>query len=238
MSRQRVWDLPTRLFHWSLVAGIVSAVVTGKIGGELIEWHGRSGLFILGLVIFRLVWGFIGSPSARFASFIRGPQAIRAYLKGEWRGIGHNPLGALAVLALLALTAAQVLSGLFANDDIAFQGPLAGLLSKEASDQSRALHSLVFYGLLGIVGLHLAAIAFYTRVKKESLVKPMLTGWKEVSPEQINVVPDQHRPGRLRPAIAFVLAAAIASSTVYAASGGLLPAAPPPPPAAVAAPAW
>jgi cytochrome b len=238
MSRQRVWDLPTRLFHWALAGGIVAAVVTGKIGGDLIEWHGRSGLFILGLVIFRIVWGFVGSPTARFANFIRGPRAIKAYLKGQWQGIGHNPLGALAVLGLLALTAAQVFSGLFANDDIAFQGPLAGLLSKEASDQSRGLHSLVFYGLFAIVGLHLAAIAFYTRVKKESLVKPMLTGWKDSDPVQAKVLHAEHHHSRLRSVIAFVIAALIASTTVFAASGGLLPAEPPPPPAAVAPPAW
>ena len=237
MIRQRIWDLPTRLFHWSLVGAIVIAVVTGKIGGNWIEWHGRSGLFILGLVIFRLVWGFVGSATARFANFVRGPGAIKAYLKGEWQGIGHNPLGALAVLGLLAVTSAQVFTGLFANDDITFQGPLAGLISKEASDQSRGLHSLVFYGLLAIVGLHLAAISFYTRVKKESLVKPMLTGWKENDPELAkHAHAENRRP--LRSAIAFVVAALIATTTVFAASGGLLPAKPPPPPAAVAAPAW
>lgn len=235
MSRQRVWDLPTRLFHWSLAGGIVAAVVTGKVGGDWIEWHGRSGLFILGLVIFRIVWGFVGAPTARFANFVRGPGAIRAYLKGQWQGVGHNPLGALAVLALLALTAAQVFSGLFANDDITFQGPLAGLLSKDASDQARGLHSLIFNGLLGIVGLHLAAIAFYTRVKKESLLKPMLTGWKESDPVVAVDAEPQH--GGLRSAIAFVVAALIASTTVFAASGGLLPAEAPPP-AAISAPAW
>lgn len=238
MSRQRVWDLPTRLFHWSLGAAIVAGVVTGKIGGDWIEWHGRSGLLILGLVIFRIVWGFIGSPTARFATFVRGPRAIVAYLKGEWRGIGHNPLGALAVLALLAVTTAQVASGLFANDDIAFQGPLAGLLSKEASDRARGLHTLVFNGLLGIVCLHLAAIAFYTRVKKQSLLKPMLTGWQDSDPVVAPAVPVVLHHGAGRGAVAFVLAAAIASTTVYAASGGLLPSSPPSPPVAVAAPAW
>lgn len=141
MKRQRVWDLPTRIFHWLLAVGIVVAMVTGQIGGALIDWHGRSGLFILGLVIFRVVWGFVGAPTARFSQFVRGPAAIRSYLRGEWKGIGHNPLGALSVLALIALTAAQVGTGLFANDDISFQGPLADLISKEWSDQSRGLHA-------------------------------------------------------------------------------------------------
>lgn len=235
MHRQRVWDLPTRLFHWALAGAVTAATVTGKIGGEWIEWHGRSGLFILGLVIFRLVWGFVGSPTARFASFVRGPAAIRAYLRGQWQGIGHNPLGALAVLALLGLTAAQVASGLFANDDITFQGPLAALISKEDSDHARALHTLVFYGLSAVVGLHLAAIAFYTRVKKQSLVKPMLTGWHEPHPAAVQVA---HHHGGLRHAVAFVLAAGIASTTVYAASGGLLPEPPPAAAASAPAPAW
>jgi cytochrome b len=240
MKRQRVWDLPTRLFHWLLVAGIAAAVITGELGGNLIDWHGRAGLFVLGLVTFRLVWGFVGSSTARFASFVRGPAAIKAYLRGEWRGIGHNPLGALAVLGLLLLTAAQVGTGLFANDDIAFQGPLADLVSKEWSDQSRALHALVFNGLAGLVLLHVAAIIFYVRVKRQDLLKPMLTGWKAVPAEAVAEAPGQPAPhdrehGRGRGLVAFVVAAAVASTTVYAAAGGLLP---PPAPAAVAPAAW
>lgn len=236
MHRQRIWDLPTRLFHWALAGAVTAATVTGKIGGEWIEWHGRSGLFILGLVIFRLLWGFIGSPTARFANFVRGPAAIRAYLRGQWQGIGHNPLGALAVLALLGLSAAQVVSGLFANDDITFQGPLAALISKDDSDHARALHTLVFYALSAVVGLHLAAIAFYTRVKKQSLVRPMLTGWQEPRPVAAVQVP--HRHGGLRHVLAFVFAAGIASVSVYAASGGLLPEAPPAAAVPAQAPAW
>lgn len=236
MQRQRIWDLPTRLFHWLLVAGIAAAVVTGKVGGNLIDWHGRSGLFILGLVVFRIVWGFVGSSSARFASFVRGPRAIKAYLRGEWRGIGHNPLGALAVLALLSLTAAQAITGLFANDDIAFQGPLADLVGKEWSDHLQGLHSRLFDGLTALVAVHLAAIVFYARVKRESLLRPMLTGWKEVHPA--SVPPGLAHPGRGGRIAAFLVAAAIASTTVYAAAGGLLPPAPAAVPAPSAAPAW
>jgi cytochrome b len=242
MNRQRLWDLPTRLFHWLLVAGVAAAVITGEIGGNLIDWHGRAGLFILGLVTFRLVWGFVGSSTARFASFVRGPAAIKAYLRGEWRGIGHNPLGALAVLGLLLLTAAQVGTGLFANDDIAFQGPLADLVSKEWSDKSRALHALVFNGLLGLAALHVAAIVFYVRVKRQDLLKPMLTGWKtlpvEAAAETSRLpLPVDRAPGRGRGLLAFLLAAAVASTTVYAAAGGLLPP-PPATPAATSPAAW
>ncbi|NTV71410.1 MAG: cytochrome B [Azonexaceae bacterium] len=236
MSRQRIWDLPTRLFHWSLVGAIVFAVVSGKIGGNWIEWHGRSGLFILGLIIFRVIWGFVGSPTARFANFIRGPRAIKAYLKGEWHGVGHNPLGALAVIGLLTLTAIQVFSGLFANDDIAFAGPLATLVSTELSGQITGAHVWLFNGLLAVVGLHVAAIVFYARVKKTNLVLPMITGYQALN-EGTPVVPHHKHSFVLRLA-AFVAASAIASAGVYAAAGGFIGQPAPPPADHQAAPAW
>jgi cytochrome b len=229
MKRQRVWDLPTRITHWLLAAAVAFAFVSGQIGGELIDWHGRAGLAIVGLVVFRIVWGFVGATTARFASFVRGPQAIRSYLRGEWRGIGHNPLGALSVLALLAFVAAQVLTGLFSNDDIAYQGPLAGLISKELSDHFHAWHELLQKGLIVLVGVHLAAIAFYMRVKRENLVKPMITGWKQ------HESAGTAHPLRHGSLVGLILAVAIASGAVYAASGALLPTAVAAP---IAAPAW
>jgi cytochrome b len=236
MSRQRIWDLPTRLFHWSLVGAIAFAVVTGKIGGNWIEWHGRSGLFILGLIIFRVIWGFVGSPTARFANFIRGPNAVKAYLMGKWQGIGHNPLGALAVIALLTLTAIQVFSGLFANDDIAFAGPLAPLVSTELSGQITGAHVWLFNSLLAVIGLHVAAIVFYARVKKNNLVLPMITGNQALS-EGYPVVPNHKHSFSLRLA-AFVVASAIASAGVYAAAGGFIDRPAPPAVQHQAAPAW
>jgi cytochrome b len=237
-TRLRVWDLPTRLFHWLLAAGVSAAVVTGKLGGNLIEWHGRIGLLILGLLTFRVVWGFIGSPTARFANFVRGPAAIRAYLRGEWRGVGHNPLGALSVLALLALTLAQVGSGLFANDDIAFEGPLAGLVGKDWSNRASGVHEWLLYGLLGLIGLHVAAVGYYVRVRKDNLVRPMVTGWREIAATA-------REPAAKSPAhpggspLRFALAAAIAFSAVYAAAGHLLPTPPPAPPQAQhPSPSW
>lgn len=110
-------------FHWLLVAALLGAVITGQLGGGLIEWHGRFGLAIVGLVAFRLVWGIAGSTYARFAHFFPTPARVKAYLAGQWRGEGHNPLGALSVFGLILLLTAQVLSGLFANDDITFTGP-------------------------------------------------------------------------------------------------------------------
>jgi cytochrome b len=233
-QRVLVWDLPTRLFHWLLAAAIPAAVATGMLGGELMVWHGRLGLFILGLVAFRLTWGFVGSRHARFASFVRGPAAIAAYLRGEWRGSGHNPLGALSVLAMLGLIALQVGTGLFANDDIAFRGPLADLAGDDLSSRLTSLHALTQYGLIAVVVLHAAAIVYYVRVRRERLVGAMLTGYKEL-PLQASEDKAHQAPGILRIGVAFVLASGVAAAAVYVASGALTP---PPAPAAVAAPAW
>jgi len=226
MARIRVWDLPTRAFHWLLVLCVVAAFVTVKIGGNAMVWHGRIGLAVVGLLVFRIVWGFAGSTYARFASFVRGPAAIRAYLRGDWQGEGHNPLGALSVLALLGVLLALVSTGLFANDDIAFEGPLYALVGKELSDRARGIHHLFEPLVLLLVFLHVAAIAFYVRVRKETLVMPMITGWREGSGES----------ARGGGPVAFVVAVAIALAAVYAASGAWLPA--PPPPPAGEAPNW
>ena len=227
--RIRLWDLPTRLFHWLLVATVVGAFVTAKLGGNAMLWHGRLGLFILGLLVFRLVWGFIGSTHARFANFVRGPAAIRDYLAGRWQGVGHNPLGALSVLALLAVLVAQVGTGLFSHDDIAFSGPLAPLLASDCVSDLTAIHRLLEKALIVLVALHVAAIAFYTRVKKHNLVVPMITGWAEG---------DESQSAQGGGALALVAALAIAGAAVIAASGVLLPEPPPPAVSPASAPDW
>jgi cytochrome b len=181
----QVWDLPLRIFHWLLALAVISAVITGEIGGGLIDWHGRIGVLILGLLIFRLIWGFVGSSHSRFAHFFPTPAKIKAYLKGDWKGHGHNPLGAVSVIALLAVLATLVGAGLFANDDIAFQGPLFPLVSKSISDKLSAIHSYGFNVLAALVALHIAAIVFYARVKKHNLVGPMVTGKKVVPKDQV-----------------------------------------------------
>jgi len=222
-----VWDLPVRLFHWLLVACVVGAFVTAKLGGNLMVWHGRFGLAILGLLVFRLVWGMLGSTYARFGQFVRGPASILAYLRGEWHGQGHNPLGALSVLALLAVLLGQATTGLFANDDIAFSGYLAPLVGSDLSSRITSIHFLLENALIALVGLHVAAILFYAFAKKHNLVKPMLTGWAPGKPNE------SARGGR---PTALVLALLIAIAAVWAASGAIVP--PPPPPAASGAPAW
>jgi len=223
-SRVRVWDLPTRFFHWMLLALVVAAFVSGEVGGNAMVWHGRAGLGILGLIVFRLVWGFVGSTYARFTHFVRGPGAIRAYLRGQWQGLGHNPLGALSVLGLLALVAFQAGTGLFANDDIAFRGPLQALVSDAISDQLTGWHHLGKNLLIALVALHVGAVVFYVRVKKHNLLKSMIHGWTEGQGEDA-------QGGGFVPLLVAIVVACVA---VTAASGAFLPA----PEVSTAAPSW
>jgi cytochrome b len=179
----RVWDLPTRLFHWTLAALVVFSVVTANIGGNWIQWHFYSGYAILTLIAFRLVWGFAGGRYARFSSFLFGPSAILAALRnspGAPRTLGHNPLGSLSVFALLASVGLQAAIGLFANDDIASEGPLAKFVSNALSDRLTSLHHLNANIIYALVALHLLAILFYLLRRRENLVRPMLTGDKPV----------------------------------------------------------
>ncbi|MFN6961914.1 MAG: cytochrome b/b6 domain-containing protein [Rhodocyclaceae bacterium] len=219
--------MPTRLFHWLLVVCVVAAFVTAKIGGSLMVWHGRLGLAILGLLVFRIVWGFNGSTHARFANFVRGPAAILAYLEGKWHGVGHNPLGAVSVLAMLGTLTVQATTGLFANDDIAFAGHLYPLVGNALSSQITGIHRLMEKILLPLSTLHVGAIIFYARVKKQNLVKPMITGWVD------HGLPEPSAKGGSTSAL--VVAVLIAVCAVWMASGTWLPA-PPPPPAGQSAP--
>jgi cytochrome b len=228
MKTVKVWDLPTRLFHWLLVAAIAGAYFTGETGGNWLVWHARCGFLIVGLIAFRIVWGFAGSTYARFVTFVRGPAAIKAYLAGQWRGLGHNPLCALSVLGLLALVALQVSTGLLAeNDDTGFTGPFYALISDAIGDVATRLHHQIFDLLAILIGLHVAAVIFYTRFKKDNLVKPMITGSKEVSDGE------SAQGGGL---VAFIVAVAIAGAVAFGASGVWLAKPEPPPPAAT--PAW
>lgn len=224
----RVWDLPTRLCHWLLAASVAGAWTTGEIGGTWLIWHGRLGLLIAGLLAFRLTWGLVGSTYARFAAFFPTPAALRAYLAGQWRGLGHNPLGALSVFALLAIAGLQVGTGLFAfNDDIGYEGHLYALVQGGTSKLLTGIHHQTFDFLLILAGLHVAAIVFYVRIRKDNLVVPMITGTKEV---------EQGEPARGGGLPAFFLALAIALAAVWGASGHWVDKPPPPPPAT--SPAW
>jgi cytochrome b len=201
-TKARIWDLPTRLFHWTLVALVAFSWWTAEEHHD--DLHIWSGLAVLTLLIFRILWGFFGSSTARFASFVRGPKAVFGYLQGSWRGIGHNPLGAMSVAALLALTGVQLGLGLVASDeDGLMQGPLAYLVSPETSEAAVELHDDLFNVLLALIAIHVAAIIFY-RFRGKDLLKPMITGNAEVDPGV-----EAMKPGKWWVAL-FCLAAAIA----------------------------
>ena len=184
MHTVRVWDLPTRLFHWALVVCVVGLVITANVGGNWMNWHLRLGYTVLSLLLFRLVWGFVGGHWSRFSSFIYGPGTVLAYLRGDARPehqVGHNPLGMLSVLALLFILLAQVGTGLIADDEIAFTGPLVRFVSGETVSDATGYHKDIGkFIVIALVVIHLLAIAFYKLVKKDNLVRPMLNGDKEV----------------------------------------------------------
>ena len=171
----RVWDAPLRLFHGLLAASVLGACLSAWLGGAWMEWHARLGLMVLGLLLFRLLWGVLGSSYARWSYLLMSILAAPRYLKGQWRGLGHNPLGALSVLAMLGALAVQVGSGLFADDDIALRGPLQALVSSAQSQWLTGLHRYNQWLVLGLIALHLAAIAWH-RMKGKPLVAAMLHG--------------------------------------------------------------
>ncbi|HEX8979706.1 MAG TPA: cytochrome b/b6 domain-containing protein [Parasulfuritortus sp.] len=212
----RVWDLPTRLFHWLLVLAVAGAYTTAELRGEFFVWHGRFGLAILGLLVFRLVWGLIGPTYARFASFKPDAQAIRHYIDGVWHGAGHNPLGALSVFGMLLVLLLQAGTGLFASNQRAeFHGPLFDLVGKALSHDISGVHEFIFNFVMALVILHVAAIAWYVRVKKKNLVKPMLTGDAETDDDKLQAT---QGGGPL----AFALALAVALGVVWLIGSGTL----------------
>ncbi len=180
-----VWDVAVRLFHWTLVVLVVTAVVTAKLGGNAMVWHMRSGFAILALVLFRILWGFAGSRHARFASFVRGPREVIAYARAFGAGAhpavaGHNPLGGWSVVALLLVLLAQATTGLFANDDIATDGPLVKLVTKDLSDTITGLHHRNVWLIGGLVAMHLGAVFYHLLVLRDNLIQPMVTGVKRL----------------------------------------------------------
>jgi cytochrome b len=179
VEKQPVWDLPTRLFHWLLAALVAFSWWSVKYGE--MDWHIWSGLAILTLLIFRLLWGFVGSSTARFSSFVRGPASVLQHLRGKWNGIGHTPLGALSVVAMLLAISVQVGLGLISEDeDGLYTGPLFGLVGIETSDKARDIHELWFNVVLGLIILHVIAILYY-RLRGQKLTKPMITGRAELA---------------------------------------------------------
>jgi len=181
----RVWDLPTRLFHWLLVACIIGSVVTSQVGGNAMVWHFRFGFAIASLLLFRLVWGLIGGRWSRFTAFLYSPATVVRYLKGDGKpehAIGHNPLGAASVFAMLVFLIAQVSTGVISDDEIAAVGPFAKFVSNATVSAATSYHKTYGkFALIGLIVLHVAAIAYYAFVKRDNLVRPMITGDKALS---------------------------------------------------------
>ncbi|WP_150306172.1 cytochrome b/b6 domain-containing protein [Pseudomonas saliphila] len=221
----RVWDLPLRLFHWLLVVAVTGSLVSIYLGGTWMVWHERFGLMVLGLLVFRVLWGLVGSTHARFSEFLPTPRVMLAYLRGRWHGAGHTPVGGLSVLVMLGLFGFQALSGLVATDDIAFSGPLRNLVSSSLSNTLSSWHRWTEELIYVVIGLHILAIAFY-QLRGKKLVGAMLHGKKNVS----RPASDTRNGGW----IALVVVVVISGLAIWAASGAWIPAPAPAP----AAPAW
>jgi cytochrome b len=209
--RIRVWDLPTRLFHWLIVIFVVISLTTGMVGGNWMSYHLKSGYIILTLLLFRLGWGFWGGRYSRFASFVRGPAAVTRYAKTLLRTdnptfLGHNPMGGWSVMAMLAALLLQVGTGLFAKYNIATRGPLYGWVSKATSNWLSGIHAFNKGVILFLSALHLSAVFYYLLIKHDNLIVPMVTGlrpWREDAP------PSSYRIWRA------VITAALSIAIVY-----------------------
>jgi cytochrome b len=185
-DRRLVWDLPLRAFHWLFAGSILAAWATAKLGFGWMKWHFWLGYCVMGLLVFRLIWGFIGPKHARFSDFLKGPSTVMRYARSltgaaeTIRSVGHNPLGALMVVLMLVLVAFQVFTGFFATDDIAWSGPYNAAVSGSTAAELTSLHHLTFDFIWAAIGLHVAAILYYAYVKQDNLVPAMLTGWKPI----------------------------------------------------------
>jgi len=206
----RVWDLPTRIFHWALVACVAGLIATGYTGGGWIDWHARLGYAVMTLLLFRLVWGVVGGRWSRFASFVYSPRSVFNYLRGRAHPdhlVGHNPLGAASVFAMLLVLMAQVGSGLVSDDEISFTGPLNKFVSSANGLLATWYHKQVGQRvIIALIILHVLAIAWYWLRKKDNLVKPMVVGDKAMA-HPVQPSRDDAR-SRILAAVIFVVCAA------------------------------
>jgi cytochrome b len=181
----RVWDWPVRAFHWTLLGLVAFSVFTVKAGGTWMEWHMRSGYAVLALLAFRVLWGFAGTRWARWSTFVRGPATALRYARTlvaspHETSVGHNPLGGYMVVVLVAALLVQAITGLFANDDILTEGPLAKLISKDLSDRLTSVHGFNEWVLYALVAVHVLAVLFHRVRFDERLVTAMFTGVKKL----------------------------------------------------------
>lgn len=218
LEKIRIWDLPTRLFHWGLASAVIGMVITGKLGGDAMVWHARLGYCVGALIFFRLVWGFLGGHWSRFSSFSLGLRGAWTYLRGNSRGpaAGHNPLGALSVYAMLGFLLLQFASGLFSETKDDFAGPLAVLASNDIVHWLTGYHKKVGqWVLIILVVAHIAAIAYYA-LRGRDLVTSMVSGDKRLDPS----VPPSRDDLASRLAALLVLGACAALVTWLVSLGG------------------
>lgn len=207
----KVWDLPTRLFHWAIVFFFVLSWRSAESGA--MDWHYLSGLIALGLILFRLIWGVIGSSTARFSHFVRSPRTTLGYLRSPAdapvTAAGHNPIGGYSVVAMLLALSVQVGTGLFAVDvDGLESGPLSYLVSFDQGRVAAEVHEVSFNLLLGLIILHVLAVFYYRIRRSRKLIVPMITGRDpQLAPDAAGLV----SAGLLR----FVLAAGIAAGLAW-----------------------
>ncbi len=199
----RVWDLPTRIFHWLLAIGVVALFVTSKIGGDAMKFHFLLGYYVLVLLLFRLIWGIVGGHWSRFSVFHFSPSKLIRYLRGNADPallVGHNPLGSLSVVAMLLFLLLQVGTGLFSDDEIAASGPFTSMVSSALVTQATTYHAAIGqFILIVLVAVHVIAILVYLLHKRENLIRPMLIGDKEVSQPMISST--DNTGSRLRAAV-------------------------------------
>lgn len=205
-----VWDLPLRLFHWLLLICLIGSWITAEVGYDARQQHLWLGYTTLGLLAFRLIWGFVGPRHARFASFFPSPKSVLSYARAMVAGraeqtVGHNPVGSLMVFALLLSVAVQGVSGLFMDDDIMFAGPYASAAGRDLTDVMETLHHNNFYVLQALAALHILAALYLTFVKRERLIQAMFSGRKAG-----DLVPADQAIASSRLGVATALVAAIA----------------------------
>ena len=183
-EKHLIWDLPLRIFHWSFAITILASWYTSEQEGEMVELHMQLGFVALALIAFRILWGIIGPKHARFSQFIPSPKTLISYLhpaKESKSAPGHNPLGALMVVLMIVLITLQAVSGLFINDDIFSSGPYYGSIGNDLEKVMAFIHHNTFDFMIAAIALHLGAIAYYWRIKKQNLVLPMITGKKNAN---------------------------------------------------------
>ena len=211
--KSRVWDLPTRVFHWGAVALVIVAYITWRL--NWMDWHVRAGEVLLALVLFRILWGFGGSDTARFARFIASPREAAHYLahalrREPDRQVGHNPAGGWMVVLFLALLLAETLTGLYVNNDVSDEGPFTELAPAAVANAITALHAIFWDALLAAIALHLIAILTYAFAKGQNLVQPMITG-RKILP---SAVPQPHMASAARALVLSVCSALAAAALV------------------------